>query len=90
MDDEDFNSWKELAEHGLTRPDQVEDMKNWLAVRQSSLDQLHKRWEDQYPNRHPRVNAWRLEMLDLAEFRLDIDKWQLEQFIQSLEDETPN
>lgn len=89
MEDE-FNAWKELADHGLTRPDQVEDMKNWLAVRQAALDQMRKAWEARYPMSSPAVNMFRLDQMECGQFRLDIDKWQLQEFLDALENETPN
>lgn len=87
---DDTNPWVEIAQNGLRRADQVENCKDWLTRRQAALDQMKKSCADRYPFRSPETNLWHWEMLETAQFRLDIDKWQLDQFRQSLEDETPN
>lgn len=84
MDSHD-NPWVELAQEGLTRLDQIEDCKNWLARRQAALDQMKKHFEDDYFSHSARCNFNRLNTVEAFQFNIDLWRWELGQFIESHE-----
>lgn len=81
------NIWVEFCRNGITNPDQVDDYKDWLACRRASLDQLKKRWDEAYSYHQPSTNLFRLDQIESAEFRLEIDRWALDQFLLAMPEE---
>lgn len=71
----------------------IQECQEWLARNWARIDQLEKRYEDQYPMVHPRLNEVRMRELDVEKFNMSVHEWELEQYIQGLEegeDEAPS
>lgn len=69
------------------REKHIQEKRAWIASRRAELDQFEKQFEMQYGNKHPRVNWMRYRDLEAWKFELEIEEWELEQFIANSEDE---
>lgn len=69
-------------------PEMIQACKEWLAYNEALLDQRKKQWEDQYPLRHPNDNQRRLHDIEVTEFRIEMNRWELDGVIQAMEEET--
>lgn len=65
----------------------IRECQEWIARHTAELDQLEKRWQDQYPLRHPFDNQRRMHDLEARRFTIKVHQWELEEFIKSLEEE---
>ena len=59
----------------------IQRRKDQIAILQALLEQREKMWEDQYPLRSPRDNEMRMHDLEVQRFRIEMYKWELEQYI---------
>lgn len=68
-------------------PEIIEECKDWLAWKTAQLDQRKKMFEDQYPMRHPFDNRQRLWDLEATEFRIEMNRNEMEGYIKDMESE---
>jgi hypothetical protein len=66
----------------------INECKDWIASRKAWIDQVEKRFEDQYPNCHPYLNRFRLEDIEAQRFRIEIHEYELEQLVQEYQEVT--
>jgi hypothetical protein len=59
----------------------INECKDWIAARRAWLDQIEKRFEDQYPMCHPHFNRFRLEDIEAQRFRIEIHEYELEALV---------
>lgn len=65
----------------------IQACREWLVRRKAQLDQRKKQYEDQYPMVHPDLNKKRLDDLDVSKFIIEIHEWELDQIIDSQEED---
>jgi hypothetical protein len=71
----------------MTDEELIQLRKEWLARRKARLDQLEKKFQDQYPVVSPRTNEMRLNDLEAWKFEIEINEWELNNVdIPNLED----
>lgn len=66
----------------------IEACREWLAARKAWVDQKEKQFEDQYPMVSPPLNRMRFDDLEIWKFQIEINEWELEQFINAQEMES--
>lgn len=59
--------------------------KDWLARNTARLDQLQKKYENQFPVLSPETNLKRMDDLEVQRFGIEINRWELEETIKDLD-----
>lgn len=67
--------------------ERIESGKDWVATRRAWIDQRRKQYEAQYDVTPPVVNKYRLERLEVWEFILEINEYELEGEIANFEED---
>lgn len=69
--------------------DRINKCREWIARREAELDQLEKRYTDEYPLVPPRLNLVRINEIEAQRFWIDIHRWELDQMIETGVDDYP-
>jgi hypothetical protein len=70
-----------------TKEQYIQECREWLARRKAFVDQREKQFNDQYPMARPDVNRKRLDDLEAMKFEIEVHEWELEQIINSPDEE---
>lgn len=71
----------------MNREERIERLKENIARRTAQLDQLEERAERQWDYMQPRANQMRFDDIKAWRFGIEIERWELEGFINSEEED---
>jgi hypothetical protein len=66
----------------------IQECKEWIARRKARVDQMEKRFNDQYPLMSPATNQMRMNDLEAWRFEIEVNEWELSQILAEEEGES--